>query len=188
MFCQFHVTLWSNSLPCLIYFVHAVLHCMAFLRGLYNHAFISLGRVAWNSVVRKIFHLPFRTHCRFLPRIANVENFAVTIRMRMLMFALSCLKSENSLVLSLSAHMYANNRSILGSNVHSILSECGINDVVRFPYGPINLTQLRSVLSAYFDISVDQEWRIGFIKDLLNNTNGIDSDVRHTLLEYLCCS
>ena len=58
--------------------------------------------VSWNKVVRKLFRLPFRTHTLFLPIIADVEHLAVTVRFRVLKFAVSCIRSENVMVQSLS--------------------------------------------------------------------------------------
>ena len=145
--------------------------------------------VAWNKMVCKLFRLPFRTHCLFLPRIVNVEHFEVTVRMRMLKFVSTCIMSENVLVKKLACSFYADNRSIIGCNVGRILWECNI-DVVSFPFHvKMRVNQLRSILCRNYDLSPDHEWRIGFILDLLDNPSlECPSDMRRILLDYLCCS
>ena len=84
----------------------------------------------------------------------------------------------------------ADNRCIIGCNVLSVLSQCGINDVSRIErITACDLLRIRQSLAECYDVDDNMKWRVGFILDLINPLCALRNDpvIYSALLDYLCC-
>ena len=142
------------------------------------------------QTITYVLVLPYRTHTRFLLDITDLESISVTVSMRMLNFAISCVHSTNPIVHSLSNALLTDNRSIIGRNVYSIFSpRCNISNVAHiFTLNKRNILDIKLQLTALAGVPDDMIWRIGFIRDILSDNTDIDADIRSILLDYLCCN
>lgn len=74
---------------------------------------------SWRKSLRRILHLPFRTHCDLLPVVSDSLPFIDEMCKRSIRFAVSCITSQSNLVKTVSRHciVYAKYGSTFGSNV-----------------------------------------------------------------------
>ena len=71
---------------------------------------------AWRKIIRKLWSLPFKTHCRFLHVINDSLPIDIILEKRCLKFIWSCINSSNQTVKSLSLSNIKCGYSVFGEN------------------------------------------------------------------------
>ena len=100
---------------------------------------------AWRKCVRRVWGIPYRTHCDLLPGICNDRDVETQLISRSVKFLKSALASENYLVSISSRLVLDGSRSALSNTVSYIADKYSIGrDVVvcdlslpRIPVGPV---------------------------------------------------
>ena len=64
----------------------------------YSHRSFIRFNTAWRNCIRKLFRLPFRTHCILLPSICRDEQSDIQVFKRFARFFKSCMNSESKRV------------------------------------------------------------------------------------------
>ena len=85
-----------------------------------NDRNISQFHTMYNRCVRRILKLPFRTHTRYLPLLAERANSREEIVARFVRLLFSALQSDNSLIRHVSNRALATTNSIIGANMDYI--------------------------------------------------------------------
>jgi hypothetical protein len=88
------------------------------LRALNNNDNVDLFCVAWRKALRRVLNLPYNTHSRLLPILADTFPISDEICKRSAHFITSCISSPSRLVRSVSWHsvFFGKFSSPLGSN------------------------------------------------------------------------
>ena len=141
--------------------------------------------IAWNKVVRRIFHLPYRTHTNLLGPIIGKPHIKFSLYSNFIGFAYFSLLSDNPIIRCLSANSCCDNRTIMGGNLSLVLSGSAItpSNFVRMSLHDIRVLQGRTKQV------VGIVGRVAFIRQILNSLSQAcrDKDVLLSILEYLCC-
>ena len=134
-----------------------------------------------------------QTHCRFLPHIAGSSHVSHIIKMRFIKFMSSNINSSNDYIKYIANLCYSNASSPSGRNVSEIISEYGVS--YDFMYRPL---VLKSALDVKYNVSINddlcsrgEEWKIGFILELIDclnghQDNGFIHDENAALLHDVC--
>ena len=72
--------------------------------------------VAWRKVTRRVWSLPYTTHCNLLHVINDTNPIDVLMEKRCIKFIWSCLHSSNAIVHTLAHSALINNKSTFGEN------------------------------------------------------------------------
>ena len=72
--------------------------------------------VAWRKTIRKLWRLPYKTHCRFLHTINDCLPIDVLLEKRCLKFIVSCLQTSNKIVSSITLSSIKHEYSVIGEN------------------------------------------------------------------------
>ena len=67
--------------------------------------------VLWHKAIRRIFKLPYRTHCNLLPLIVNDLPIDVQLHLRFLKFSLNSVSSDNDIIAICAKHAINNGKS-----------------------------------------------------------------------------
>jgi hypothetical protein len=97
--------------------------------------------VSWRKALRKIFDLPYRTHCEMLPIIANCMPIEYQISCRIVKFISNSLSSQNMHVQFLMNLVTRGSRSSISVSFNHILAKC------KLSVGVLNGGSMHSVLS-----------------------------------------
>ena len=82
--------------------------------------------ISWRKALRRIFKLPNRTHCRFLPIISNIDSVDVLIHRRFIKHLLMGLKHDNSVVKFLFQMCHSKKLTRMGNNALYICQKYGM--------------------------------------------------------------
>ena len=85
---------------------------------------ISRFYISWRKSIRKLFDLPYRTHCNLLPVIAECFPIESQILCRILKFICSSLSSQNNYLSLLMKIVISGSRSALSKTYNHILYKC----------------------------------------------------------------
>ena len=80
----------------------------------------------WRKVIRRIWGLPYRTHCALLPHICKLLPPRVLFMHRFINYFINNMCSDNSIVRFVFRSAIINETS-LGNNIRYILYKCGYN-------------------------------------------------------------
>ena len=90
---------------------------------------------AWRVAVRRVWKIPWRTHCDLLPHLAGVMAPELSFAKRAIAFTNSCLESNNNTVKMISGMGRYGNHSIFGSNAKHLSAKFDLNcKVVDFKW------------------------------------------------------
>ncbi len=64
------------------------------LLDLYSTEFMSLGKT-WNVTIRKVYNVPFQTHCRFLQHVSQLNHVTHMLKSRFITFMVANLVGKN---------------------------------------------------------------------------------------------
>ena len=86
---------------------------------LYDNCLEDLCR-AWRVAMRRVWRLPWTTHCRLLPHLADTMPPELLLARRGIAFAHQMLKSENGVMKTVAGMARCNPASILGTNIRHL--------------------------------------------------------------------
>ena len=87
---------------------------------LYNNDFKNVC-TNWRKAIRRIWNLPYNTHCNLLPLISEQKPIEISLTNRFIKFLKSLLDSDNYLVSYMARLQSFNCRSVFGQNVRHTL-------------------------------------------------------------------
>ena len=93
---------------------------------IYNNAIDDLYR-AWRVAVRRVWRIPWTTHCNILPHIARVMAPEFSFAKRAIAFSNSCLKSKNKTVKKISSMARYGKHSIFGHNIRHLSAKFNLD-------------------------------------------------------------
>ena len=121
----------ANFNTCRISIKNKLFHqyCCAYygsqLWPLWNSSFENIC-VKWRKAVRKIWDLPYRTHCAMLPIIADAFPIEISLECKFVKFLKSTIGSHNRSVAYMANFMKSNCNSIFGHNVRHLYLKYGL--------------------------------------------------------------
>ena len=87
---------------------------------LYNQDFNNVC-TKWRKAIRRIWELPYNTHCKLLPLITEQKPVEISLTSRFIKFLKSVLESDNCIVSYMARLQSQNCRSVFGQNVRHII-------------------------------------------------------------------
>ena len=87
---------------------------------LYNDSFSNVC-TKWRKAIRRMWDLPYNTHCGLLPLVSELCPIEISLSCRFIKFMKSLLKSDNSTVSYVARVQSQNCRSIFGQNIRHII-------------------------------------------------------------------
>ena len=93
---------------------------------IYNNGMNDVFR-AWHVVVRRVWRVPWRTHCNFLPHLAGVMPPELSFAKRAIAFSNSCINSKNKVVNMITGMGRYGKHSILGANIRHLTAKYELN-------------------------------------------------------------
>ena len=82
---------------------------------------------AWNIAVRRVWKVPWRTHCNILPHLAGVMSPELNFAKRAISFAKLLSKSNNKVVNMITGMGLYGKHSILGANIRHLKAKYELN-------------------------------------------------------------
>ena len=89
---------------------------------IYNDSMNDVIR-AWHVVVRRVWRVPWRTHCNFLPHLAGVMPPELSFAKRAIQFSNSVINSKNKVVNMITGMGRYGKHSILGANIRHLTAK-----------------------------------------------------------------
>jgi hypothetical protein len=146
----------------------------------------------WNIALRRLFHLPYRTHTRFLDSIVKIKHIRFTLKSKFLSFFQALWKTKNTLVYNLSHHYVLNNISPTGRTLSRILNEYELCDLSLVPYVIDNLShELKMNYDVIHGLSEVDKSYCNVIDELIecvygSHSIGIERQDCLDMINYLC--
>lgn len=123
----------------------------------------------WNIAVRRLFNLPYRTHCRFLDDISELIHVNVSLKLRFVKFIISLLNSDNILIKNLLQYTMESNMFCTGLTLNRILSEFDICTPSTFSSNCIDIPgMIRRHYQQRDNLSIEDLYHCGIIKEMIN--------------------
>ena len=85
--------------------------------------------VSWRMALRRVWNLPYNTHCDILPLLSKQIPIEIQLKCRFIRFYKSLLASENNLVRYLAECKSFSNNSTMCRNVNQILYDLNIDNL-----------------------------------------------------------
>ena len=105
-------------------------YCMSFYGSqfipLYDACLEDLCR-AWRVAIRRVWRLPWTTHCRLLPHLAGTMPPELLLARRGIAFAHQIIKSKNEVVKTIAGMARCCPASILGTNIRHLEARYGLD-------------------------------------------------------------
>ena len=79
--------------------------------------------------LRRIWNLPYNTHCDLLPLISSQVPIDIQLKCRFLKFYRSLLESDNKLIIYMAKFMTFTSNSVMSNNLNQILYDLDIDIV-----------------------------------------------------------
>ena len=138
--------------------------------------------IAWNSLIRDTFKLPYATHRNILYNISKITHIRSSLIKRFIKFYSRLEVCQKPEVRHLLTKQKLDCRSVFGRNCFHICKNFKVTDVKRVNFIDISMP---------IDIEVLQSWRLPFLLDLLTlrDSNCSDIPVSHLndLIQFICC-
>ena len=95
--------------------------------------------IKWRKAIRKIWELPYRTHCAMLPIIADAFPIEISLECKFVKFVKSTIESQNRSVAFMANLMKSNCNSIFGHNIRHLYLKYGLSleDILRMSMNKI---------------------------------------------------
>ena len=77
--------------------------------------------IAWRKCVRRIFKIPYNTHCKLVPLICQ-DVYSVQAAEKILQFFINAPKNDNNITSMLTKHVLSGSRSTLCQTLNFICS------------------------------------------------------------------
>jgi hypothetical protein len=133
----------------------------------------------WNRCVRRLLHLPNRTHCRFLPSLARMKSPMEQISGSFLRLYQHMITSNNDIVRFIAERGGLDAQSVIGGNLHYLSSvyEQPLTELMQVP-------RIKSV-----QCSLADQCKIQVICDILDNTlEHFTNNELYEVLTDICCN
>ena len=95
--------------------------------------------------LKRIWNLPYNTHCHILPLIASQTPIDIQLKCRFLKFYRSLLESENNLIKYLSRFKTFSSHSTMGKNLNQVLYDLNV-DIFE-----LEMLSLQKIKNMYYD-------------------------------------
>ena len=142
------------------------------LWDLYSKEFVSLCKT-WNVAIRKIYGLPFQTHCRFLTHICQQSHVNHIIKCRFMNFMLGNYMSENDFISFIAKVCFKNVSTNSGGTVSKIMCEYNVDFInLDNPQTIKHQMALWNEKRSFEEIQ-EEEWKINMIMDIVDCIHGI---------------
>ena len=186
----------NNSLQQEFYFAHP--ETKVKVNNIYNSHFTGsqlwkfgsneLGKfeATYNRSIKLMYDIPLATHRFFIEPLTGVPHFSRILVRRFLSFIEKIQNSSKLALKQLLEIVMKDVRMTTGANLRSIMIKTGMNRVEDLKAGKVDIE--------YHKVEKTDEWKIGFVKELVNvkqeelNVAGMDSEELDEILEYLCTS
>ena len=139
---------------------------------------------AWNVAVRQAWAVPYRTHRYLIEAISRCLHPKVMLASRYFAFSQSLLRSTKYHVRILARLCLLDSRTRLGSTLSTLSRECGCG------VNELSSALIKSKMK-YFPIPSHEEWRTGFLSELLCSglhLPGFTPEEICGMVSYLCMS
>ena len=133
-----------------------------------------------------MYDLPLATHRFFIEPLSGVPHFSRILVRRYLSFIEKIKKSSKVALNQLLEMVMRDVRMTTGANLRFIMIQTGLNRVEDLKAGKVDFEDHK--------IEKTDEWKIGFVKELVNvkqeelNVAGMVYEELDEILEYLCTS
>ena len=141
---------------------------------------------SWNVSVRRMFDLPRETHCYLIEAVSDQHHVKPILARRFLNFVNAIRTSTKHALRSLLKVVEYDTMSVTGRNLRSILLQTEAQDVRKLKACDYKIK--------YRKIPRNEEFRVGFIKELIDVKNnqldvhGFNNDELDEILQHLCVS
>ena len=140
---------------------------------------------AWNVMVRNVYKLDRCTHKYFIESVSNCLHPRVMLASRFVKFHKSCIESSKLSVRLLSRLSESDNRTVMGSTLSLLLTECNIERS-----SPDKLTTAIVKFTCKYSAAPTQEiWRLDILNELLDSNMTIPeftSDEISAIVKSIC--
>ena len=132
---------------------------------IYKKDIINRISVRWRIALRKIWNLPFNTHCDPLPLISSQVPIEMQLKTRFLKFYRSLSVSENGIIRYLSRLKTFSNNSVMSNNLNQILYDL---DLDIHELEKVSLSQIKKLYHAKWIANINNLYPVHskFIYDL----------------------
>ena len=140
--------------------------------------------VSWRKAIRRIFNLPYRTHCKLLHLITQVLPIDMQLHIRTVKFLKSISMSGNDIVKMCKKLCLKGSSNALAISINLISFKYNVyKQMLCSP--TINA---RAMLTSKCKDSERDKHTALFIRDVLeSNTSFLSNDALCTVLNFLCC-
>ena len=141
---------------------------------------------SWNVSIRRMFNLPRETHCYLVEPISDQPHVRTLLARRFLTFIQAIRRSKKCAIRSLLRVIQYDTRSVTGNNLRSILRKTKVEDVKNL--------KSSDVTGKYRDAPASEQYRVGFIKEIIAVRNNIlemadfSAEEIDDILLHLCVS
>ena len=100
--------------------------------------------IRWRMALRKIWNVPYNTHCDILPLLSSQVPIDIQLKCRFLKFYRSLLESDNKLIRYMCTFMTFSSNSVMGNNLNQILYDLDV-DILE-----LNTFSLNKIKKMYY--------------------------------------
>jgi hypothetical protein len=141
--------------------------------------------IAWNRVVRNIFHLPFCTHRYLLEAYTGFTHVLTFLTNRFLKFYRTLYMSNKEIISNLRKCQENDCRSNFGLNIHNL---CLVNNLSISSF-----LKCKKFAVKYHPISDQELWRINILRELIEFNNsylisGFSKEEINCMINYIACN
>ena len=137
----------------------------------------------WSVSIRRMYRLDRRTHRYFIEPVSEMEHLRIALIKRFISFTEKLKQSPKTAVQNLYKILYKDCRSTVGANIRNVALEFDADPFI----GPS-----RDNITTFATIPEGEEWRPGFVKEIINirdgamNSIGWTSEELEDVLTHLC--
>ena len=148
--------------------------------------YVEMLEKSWNVAIRKIFGLPRTTNRYLIEPVSNQKHARKMMNMRFLNFMQSVRKSKKTCLKNLVKVIEHDTRSVTGHNLRTLMLNSSTDNIKNL--------MPKDADNDYFEVPEGEEYRIEFIKELIevkNNTfkvDGFNNEELDDILCFLCTS
>ena len=100
--------------------------------------------IRWRMALRKIWNVPYNTHCDILPLLSSQVPIDIQLKCRFLKLYRSLLESDNKLIRYMCTFMTFSSNSVMGNNLNQILYDLDV-DILE-----LNAFSLNKIKKMYY--------------------------------------
>ena len=151
-----------------------------------NSKFAVKFEKSWNVSFRRMFELPMDTHCYLVEPVSEQTHARTLMAKRFLNFTQALRTSKKSSLRNLLKVVEFDCRSVTGYNLRTILLKSSADSIQEL--------KPHHVTAQYRDIPECEEFRVGFIREIIEVKNnklevtGFEDDELEDILQHLCVS